>query len=247
MSEYQQRRVAGRRILVVGSSSGIGNLIAHSLCAEGAHVAFCGRRGDLCESEAKSAAGTAIGVECDVTTDDGCDRAVAETVERLGGLDDVVYAAGAIAMISLAEADASWWRQTFGTNVMGPSLITRAALAHVRAGDGSFVYISSVAAEGAPWPGVSVYGTTKAALNRLVDCWRSEHPDVGFVRISIGPTAGGATRAMVHESAFAYQATWGERRVQPTDDMIPPESVARLVRDALIEPKRIWSMSIHPR
>src|SRR5262245_56047598 len=112
----------GRRVLVVGSSAGIGRVIGHHLCARGAHVAFAARRGALCEEAASEADGTAVGLACDVTDPEACERVVQTTVDRLGGLDDVVYATGLIAIVALADADATWWRRTFETNVMGAAL-----------------------------------------------------------------------------------------------------------------------------
>ena len=119
-----EERLVGRRVLVVGGSAGIGKVIGESLCATGAHVAFASRRQSMCEEIAKAADGTAVGLECDVTDEDQCQRVVDETVERLGGLDDLVYSAGAISIVALADADAGWWRRTFETNVMGAALVT---------------------------------------------------------------------------------------------------------------------------
>jgi NAD(P)-dependent dehydrogenase (short-subunit alcohol dehydrogenase family) len=56
---------------------------------------------------------------------------VDDAVAQLGGLDDVVFSTGAISLVALDSADASWWRTTFETNVMGAALLTRYALPHV--------------------------------------------------------------------------------------------------------------------
>ena len=42
-----------------------------------------------------------------------------------------------------------------------------------------------------PWPGLGAYAVSKAALDKLVDAWRAEHPDVGFTRLVVGECAGG--------------------------------------------------------
>ncbi len=181
----------GRRVLVVGASTGIGRVIGSTLADAGAHVAFAARRGDVCKEAATDAGGTAIGLECDVRDEAQCQRVVDQTVAGLGGLDDIVYSAGAISVVALKEADADWWRRTFEINVMGAALVTRAALPHLQESRGTAVYLSSVSSTGAPWPGVGVYTSTKAALNRMIESWRSEHPEVGFARILVGPTAGG--------------------------------------------------------
>src|SRR5579863_3886618 len=106
-------RINGRRILVVGASTGIGQVIGQRLCSEGAHVAFAARRGEVCKELAEQADGVAIGLSCDVTDEAQCSRVIEETVAGLGGLDDVVYSTGAISLVALAEADTEWWRRTF--------------------------------------------------------------------------------------------------------------------------------------
>ena len=235
-----------RRILVVGASTGIGRVIAHHLSEEGARVAFAARRGEMCRQEARQAASEAIGLHCDVSDPTLCEQVVHETVEQLGGLDDVVYCAGLIAIVALADADATWWRKTFETNVMGASLVTRAALPHLQASKGTVVYLSSVSAHTGPWPGIGVYTATKAALNRMIDTWRSEHPDIGFARIAVGPTAEGANTAEMHGGALPHQARWADIGLV-SGVQSPPQSIARQVTAILTDPSRIWDVTVQPR
>jgi NAD(P)-dependent dehydrogenase (short-subunit alcohol dehydrogenase family) len=236
----------GRRVLVVGASAGIGRVIGETLCAEGAHVAFASRRKDVCEAAAKEAGGTAIGLECDVTDEAQCQRVVDEAVEGLGGLDDVVYTAGAISLVALAEADAGWWRRTFETNVMGAALVTRAALPHLQRSRGSVVYLSSVASVGAVWPGLGVYMSTKAALNRMIETWRTEHPEVGFTRVLVGPTDQAGTGTQFDPSAFAHMERWPAMGVQ-SGALSPPSSTAAAVRLVLSDESRISDITVQPK
>ena len=201
-------RLVGRRVLVMGASAGIGRVIAQRLCAAGAHVAFASRRKDACEEAAKEVNGTAIGLSCDVTDEAQCRQVVDDAVELLGGLDDVVYSTGAISIVALDTADTEWWRRTFETNVMGAALLTKFALPHVKESLGSVIFLSSVASIGAPWPGIGVYTATKAALNRMVETWRAEHPEVGFVRIFVGPTSDAGTGTSMDMSALEHMARW---------------------------------------
>jgi NAD(P)-dependent dehydrogenase (short-subunit alcohol dehydrogenase family) len=54
------------------------------------------------------------------------------------------------------------------------------------------VYLSSVSASlTPPWPGLGAYAVTKAALDKLVEAWRGEHPHVGFTRLVVGDCSGG--------------------------------------------------------
>jgi NAD(P)-dependent dehydrogenase (short-subunit alcohol dehydrogenase family) len=239
-------RLDGRRVLVVGASAGIGRVIGQRLCAAGAHVAFAARRGEVCEQAAEEAKGVAIGLSCDVTDEAQCARLIQDTVEGLGGLDDVVYSTGAISVVALAEADADWWRRTFETNVMGASLITRAALPHLTQSTGSVVYLSSVSSIGPVWPGIGVYTATKAALNRMVETWRSEHPEVGFTRIFVGPTDDAGTGTEFDMSAMEHMARWPAMGVQ-SGAMCTPDCVSEAVELVLSSNSRVWDVTVVPK
>jgi NAD(P)-dependent dehydrogenase (short-subunit alcohol dehydrogenase family) len=239
-------RLDGRRVLVVGASAGIGRVIGQRLCAAGAHVAFAARRGEVCEEAAKEAQGVAIGLSCDVTDEAQCTRLIRDTVDGLGGLDDVVYSTGAISIIALAEADAAWWQRTFGTNVMGAALITKAALPHLVQSTGSVVYLSSVSSIGPAWPGIGVYTATKAALNRMVETWRSEHPEVGFTRIFVGPTDASATGTEFDMSAVEHMARWPGLGVQ-SGAMCTPDCIADAVELVLESSSRVWDVTVVPK
>jgi NAD(P)-dependent dehydrogenase (short-subunit alcohol dehydrogenase family) len=235
----------GRRVLVVGASAGIGRVIGLRLASAGAHVAFASRRRELCEEVAAQADGVAIGLACDVTDEAMCEQVIEDTVSGLGGLDDVVYSTGAISLVALADADASWWRRTFETNVMGASLITRAALPHLKESKGSVVYLSSLSSIGAVWPGIGVYTATKAALNRMVETWRSEHPELGFARIFVGPTGDAATGAQYDEGAFAHLARWSGLGVQ-SGAVSTPECISEAVELVLTSKSRVWDITVAP-
>ena len=247
----RSERIVGRRVLVVGASTGIGRVIGSTLAESGAHVAFAARRGDVCKEAATDAGGTAIGLECDVRDEAQCQRVVDQTVAGLGGLDDIVYSAGAISVVALKEADADWWRRTFEINVMGAALVT-AALPHLQESRGTAVYLSSVSSVGAPWPGVGVYTSTKAALNRMIESWRSEHPEVGFARILVGPTAGiaagagsGGPAGGFDMSAMEHMARWPGLGIH-SGALSAPESVAAAVRLVLNEEARVTDVAVQP-
>jgi NAD(P)-dependent dehydrogenase (short-subunit alcohol dehydrogenase family) len=63
---------------------------------------------------------------------------------------------------------------------------------HLTASVGKAVYLSSDSGTiGPPWPGLGAYGVSKAALERLVEAWRAEHPEIGFTCLIVGECAGG--------------------------------------------------------
>ena len=84
--------LSGRAALVCGASSGLGLASAEALAAEGARVAMFARRADELQRHAERVGAHAIAG--DVTSDADLERAVAETVERCGGLDVLVWNGG---------------------------------------------------------------------------------------------------------------------------------------------------------
>ena len=180
------------RVVVVGASSGLGRCIAVHLGQKGDRVALLARRKDRLEAAAKEAGPGAVPIACDVRSTDSCRTAIDEVVGALGGIDALVFATGVGTLGRIEELDVDTWRQTLDTNVIGASLITTAALPHLKVTSGVAAYLSSVqAGHGPVWPGLSSYAVSKAALDRLVDAWRAEHPSVGFTRVTVGECGGG--------------------------------------------------------
>ncbi len=94
-----------------------------------------------------------------------------------------MYATGIGPLARIEDLDASTWRRAFDTNAVGAALVTAAALPHLQASHGAAAYLSSVSASlTPPWPGLAAYLVSKAALDKMVEAWRTEHPEVGFTR-----------------------------------------------------------------
>lgn len=181
------------RVAVVGASAGLGRCIGVGLAAKGARVAFLARRHERLVAAAEEAGNGAAAVTCDVTDAISCQKAMAEVADTLGGLDAMVYATGMGILAPLADVSAEQWAQLFATNVTGASLATAAAAPHLAASGGSAVYLSSLSASySAPWPLLGAYAVSKAALDKLVEAWRIEHPNIGFTRLAVGDSFGGA-------------------------------------------------------
>src|SRR4029078_1035793 len=104
----------------------------------------------------------------------------------------LVYATGISPLARLADTDAETWTRLFATNVTGAALVTAARLPHPPRPAGRAIYLSSVSASlTPPWPGLGAYAVSKAALDKLVEAWRAEHPTVNFTRCAVGDGAGG--------------------------------------------------------
>jgi NAD(P)-dependent dehydrogenase (short-subunit alcohol dehydrogenase family) len=221
------------RTVVIGASSGLGRCIGVGLAQRGANVALLARRRERLEGAAQDAGEGAIAVECDVTDEDSCRSAVNAAAEALGGIDNLVYASAICPLSRIADTGAHLWRQVLDTNVIGASLATAAAVPHLVASGGKAVYLSSDSGSyGPPWPGLGAYGVSKAALERLVEVWRAEHPNVGFTNLIVGECAGGEGDSMTQMStdwdrALAMKAypLWTARgcmpgKLMPVTDLI---------------------------
>lgn len=188
-SQRESERV---RVVVVGASSGLGRCIGIGLAQRGASVALLARRRDMLDTAVKEAGTDACAAVCDVTDPESCAAAIEEAAGSLGGIDALVYAPAIGPLARLVDTEAETWRRVFDTNVTGASVLTAAALPHLQAAAGRAVYLSSVSASlTPPWPGLGAYAVSKAALDKLVEAWRAEHPEVAFTRLVIGDCAGG--------------------------------------------------------
>ena len=161
--------LAGRRVLVTGASRGIGRSVAHRMVAEGAHVAFCGRRPEGVEERvaalrADNADVTVWGSAFDVADHDALKAWAAESAERLGGVDIVVANASALGG---PPDTVEKWRKIFETDVVGSVELVDAVMPFLEASDAAAIVqlgtITAVEYHGYPG-GSRGYGALKAAL-----------------------------------------------------------------------------------
>ena len=133
-----------------------------------------------------------MAIECDICDEESIRSAVDSAAEALGGIDNLVYTPAIGPLVRLVDTDADTWRRVFDTNVIGAALATAAAVPHLTASGGKVVYLSSDAGTyGPPWPGLGAYGVSKSALERLIESWRAEHPEIGFTCLVVGECGGG--------------------------------------------------------
>jgi NAD(P)-dependent dehydrogenase (short-subunit alcohol dehydrogenase family) len=114
---------------------------------------------------------------------------VAAAVEALGGLDALVYAAGTGVFKALSDTDGSDWRQVLDTNLVGATLIMRAAAPHIGAVRGKAVFFTSISIDDAPpRSNFANYVVSKVAMEALVRAWQGEHHAIGFTTVAMGDT-----------------------------------------------------------
>ena len=185
------------RAVVVGASSGLGRCIGVGLGQRGAHVALLARRSDLLATAAAEAGPDALAIECDVTASQSVASAIGKAAAELGGIDALVYTPAIGPLKRLVDTDAATWHKVFDTNVTGAAVVTAATIPHLTESHGIAVYLSSVSASlTPPWPGLGAYAVSKAALDKMIEAWRVEHPHIGFTRCIVGDCVGGEGDAM---------------------------------------------------
>lgn len=163
----------GKRVLITGASSGIGEAGAEAFAAEGAEVIVVARRADLLDDLASRIAdsgGTATALPCDLADLDAVD-ALADTVEqRFGGVDILVNNAGRSIRRPLADSLDRWHdvERTMQLNYYSPlRLIRGLAPGMIERGDGHIINVATwgVLSEASPLFGV--YNASKAALSAV--------------------------------------------------------------------------------
>lgn len=204
------RRFEGRRVVVTGSSRGIGAGIAERMAAEGADLVLTARtleqhehlEGSLLSTQARlSTYGTDVGiVVCDLTNEEDRARLIPEAEEILAGpVEILVNNAAAAIYAPLAEFPLKRRRILFEANVHATLDLAQAVIPGMRAaGEGWIVNVSSGSAKhwagppfelGAQGTTIAAYGASKAALNRITNGLGAELHGTGIRVNTVEPRA----------------------------------------------------------
>ena len=149
MSTSAQFDFSGKRVLITGGTSGMGEAAAQSFARAGARVVINGRNHERARAvirAAKKQPGSIAFVDGDIGERKKCDLIVTEAVGILGGLDFVVNSAGVIYHATAEETTDEQWLQTMNVNVNGMFYICRAVLPHLKSTRGTIINIASDAA-----------------------------------------------------------------------------------------------------
>lgn len=198
----------GKVALVTGCSRGLGKAIAHRLAQEGVTVALTARtmepdpkyQGSLRETldEIQAGGGTATAIPADLSDGEARERLFAEVVDRVGAPDILVNNAAVTFLRPLDGFPERRVKLMFEIHVMAPFHLTQMAIPAMRErGRGWVLNVTSVGGdlpEGPPFSdfdrsaGFGVYGTVKAALNRLTKSLAAELYDDGIAVNAAAPS-----------------------------------------------------------
>lgn len=163
----------GKRVLLTGASSGIGEAAAEKLARRGAVVVAVARRQDLLEevvARITAAGGQASAHACDVSDLDAVDALVATVEDELGGIDILVNNAGRSIRRPLEESLQRWHdvERTMTLNYYGPLRLIRGfAPGMLERGDGHIINVSTWGVKTESPPLFGVYNASKAALSSI--------------------------------------------------------------------------------
>lgn len=228
-----------RVVIVTGAGSGIGAASAVKFAEAGAHVLAVGRRVE----PLRQTAGRHPRIEAfvaDVCAEGAPEGIIGKAHEQWGRVDVLVNNAGVFAGMDLEKSTSEGIERIWATNVTAPSLLSAAAVPHLREQRGAIINLSSTFGH-RPLAHASHYGASKAAIEHLTRSWALELASDGIRvnAIAPGPTesealaSGGLSPDQVAEikAAEAARIPMGRRG--------EPEELAEwIVRMA--DPRSAW-------
>jgi NADP-dependent 3-hydroxy acid dehydrogenase YdfG len=209
------QRLTGKRVLITGASSGIGQAAAGLFVAAGAHVIVTGRTASALEGLARAAPGGAVTTLAGDLNDAAF---IAELAARAKPVDVLVNGAGALKHAPILESDPADWERVFEINVLTLLRVTQAVARDMAArGSGHIINISSMVARRVV-PNTTIYSATKHAVAAISQGLRHELRQFGVrvTEIAPGVTSTNVFRDLEHPTALAMYAKPAYEPMTPT-------------------------------
>jgi len=234
-----------RSAFVTGASSGIGRAIAVDFGHLGWRVALGARRRDRLEDAAdavRAAGGAACALPLDVGDADSVASFFAAAESEVGPVDVLVNNAGVATPGWLHELPVDALQRDVATNLLGPLLTSRLALASLRARDvgGDLVFITSDATRH-PRPRMAPYTATKAGLEALAQSLALELEGTGIraTTVRVGPTLSEFGFGWPMDDLDDLMAYWPRFGLQRHAGYLDPSAVAHAVTTAVTAPRGV--------
>ena len=238
-----QRRPAidGKVVIVTGASSGIGESVAREFAQGGAITVLAARRAGRLEGlqkEIEEMGGRALAVPTDLTRLGEITHLVQETLANYGRIDVLANIAGWAIYDWLEELSAEELRQTYEVNVIGLAELTRQVIPPMKAQRSGFILNMSSYVSRISVPPLTVYASTKYAIEGLTDGLRRALLPWGITVIRIHPSSVSGTefnQRVLRGGTVQYQPVPIGR--------ISRERLARHIVDLIERPRRALFIS----
>ena len=219
----------GAKVLVTGSTKGIGRAVAETFAAEGANVGICARnRADVDSAVAalKTQGVAAFGGSVDVSDGAALKAWVSDMASKLGGVDAVV---ANVSALSISQDEESWQKE-FSTDMMGTVRLVDAAMPYLeKSNAGAIVTIASVSGREVDFAS-GPYGTFKAAIIHYTQGLAYQLAGKGIRANSVSPGntyfEGGVWNMIKDNNPELYKAALA---LNPTGRMGTPQEMANAV------------------
>jgi len=209
-----------KRVLITGAAGGIGAATAQELRSRGARVVGL----DLNAGDDREL------IACDVRDQGAVDRAVADAIARLGGLDVLINNAGVGSGQSAGVRPGEDAQAIIDINLMGPWRVTAAALPALREARGRVLNVASGLAH-MSIPLVTAYCMSKRGLTAYSDALRLEHGDA----VTVTTVYPGYIRTPIHaaseQDGFALEGIVPEEELAAVARTMARAALGRPVRD----------------
>lgn len=238
-SPFAPRNVArmatldGRRIVVTGSTRGLGRAFAEALAAEGAHVVVNGTNGDLVDEVVASitaAGGTVVGCPGSIADDAIAERLVGTAIDAFGAIDAVVNNAGTVRDRTLVKMTPQEFDDVIAVNLRGTWSVSRHAARAMRdQGHGLLLQvISGSAFVGSV--GQTNYAASKAGVMGMLYAWDLELHRFGIRTNALWPVAETDMTQVVFDGVRQRAEAKGAEAPSPREmGFGDPAEIARIV------------------
>ncbi|MGD1169774.1 SDR family NAD(P)-dependent oxidoreductase [Mycobacterium seoulense] len=200
------KRLDGKRILVTGAASGIGQATALRLLDEGAavvasDVAEGGLDATRARADEAATAGRLTTMAMDVGNEDSVIDGVCRAVETLGGLDSLVNAAGILRAAHTHQTTLELWNQIIGVNLTGTFLVVREALPALLANSRSAIVNFSSTSASFAHPYMAAYAASKGGIQAFTHSLALEYARDGLRAVCVAP---GSIKSGITDATGGY-------------------------------------------